>query len=79
MGETCEWDSREEMGFKTRVRVQLAMKSGDSSIFLRVWLHPACRISDQAIRSPLLLHVLWVEKQAGGGSEKDHVPSLPTS
>lgn len=63
MGETREWDGREEVGFKTRDRVQLAIKkSGDSSIFLRVWLHPACQISDQAVLSPFLFHVLHVEK-----------------
>lgn len=63
MGETHEWDSREEIGFNTRDRVQLANeKSGDSSIFLYVWLLPACQISDQAVPSPMLLHVLRVEK-----------------
>lgn len=63
MGETREWDSREEIGFETGDRVQLAIKkSGDSNIFLHVWLHPACQISDQAVWSPLLLHVLRVEK-----------------
>lgn len=63
MGETHEWDSREKIGFKTRDRVQLGTKkSGDSSIFLCVWMHPACQISDRAVRSLLLLHALRVEK-----------------
>ena len=62
MGETHEWDSGEETGFQTRDGVRLAIKkSGGSSIFLRVGLHPACQVSDQAVQSPLWLRVLWVE------------------
>ncbi|XP_055581982.1 ribosome-binding protein 1-like [Falco cherrug] len=75
-GETREWDSAEETGFQTRDGLRLAVKkSGGSSIFLRVGLHPACQVSDQAVRSPLLLRVSWVknlsvERRVG----KDPVP-----
>lgn len=82
MGETREWGSREEVGFETRDGVQSALKrSGDSSIFLRAWLCPACQVSDQALQSPLLLHVLRTggETEAGEKGGKDPVLGLPAT